>query len=51
MAKLLDRPQSFVSNYEAGERRLSLLELIDICEVIAIDPHRVLDELLQVART
>lgn len=33
LAERLDRPQSFVSKYEAGERRLDLVELRGICIV------------------
>ncbi len=36
VAKLMRKPQSFVSNYESGERRLDLLELHQLCEVVGI---------------
>jgi transcriptional regulator with XRE-family HTH domain len=36
VAKKLGKPQSFVSNYESGERRLDLLELQAVCEVVGI---------------
>jgi len=36
VAKRLGKPQSFVSNYESGERRLDLLELQMVCEVVGI---------------
>ena len=32
VALRLDQPQSFVSKYESGERRLDLLELELVCE-------------------
>jgi transcriptional regulator with XRE-family HTH domain len=35
LAAKLGRPQSFVSNYEAGDRRLDFMELRQIC--IAMD--------------
>lgn len=31
LAKRLDKPQSFVSKYESGERRLNFLEIREIC--------------------
>ena len=31
LAEQLGRPQSFVSKYESGERRLDLLEINEIC--------------------
>ena len=36
VAVKLGKPQSFVSNYESGERRLDLLELQALCEVLGI---------------
>jgi len=36
LAQMLGKPQSFVSNYERGERRLDLLELRQICEVVGV---------------
>jgi len=37
LAGLLGRPQSFVSKYESGERRLDLVELRDICRALGAD--------------
>jgi transcriptional regulator with XRE-family HTH domain len=37
LAELLGEPQSFVSKYENGERRLSFLEVRQICEALRID--------------
>lgn len=34
VAKILQRPQSFVSKYESGERRLDVLELYDVCKAL-----------------
>ena len=36
LAHRLDQPQSFVSKYESGERRLDLLQLRQICEAVGI---------------
>ncbi len=36
VAKRLGRPQSFVSKYEAGERRLDLVELQTVCHALGI---------------
>ena len=36
LAKKLKQPQSFVSKYESGERRLDILELRNICTVLEI---------------
>jgi transcriptional regulator with XRE-family HTH domain len=37
LAARLRRPQSFVSKYESGERRLDLLELRQVCRAVGID--------------
>jgi transcriptional regulator with XRE-family HTH domain len=36
VARRLGQPQSFVSKYESGERRLDLLELREVCEALGI---------------
>jgi transcriptional regulator with XRE-family HTH domain len=33
----LDVPQSFVSKYESGERRLDLIELQQVCDALGVD--------------
>lgn len=35
----LRRPQSFVSKYEAGDRRIDVVELQAICEALGRDVH------------
>jgi transcriptional regulator with XRE-family HTH domain len=37
VAGALGHPQSFVSKYEAGARRLDLLELKDVCDAVGIE--------------
>jgi transcriptional regulator with XRE-family HTH domain len=36
LAAKLDRPQSFVSKYESGERRLDILELREVCKTLKL---------------
>ena len=38
VAVKLGRPQSFVSKYECGERRLDLVEFLEIASVLKINP-------------
>jgi transcriptional regulator with XRE-family HTH domain len=38
LASTLGRPQSFVSKYEAGERRLDFVEVLDIAGILKLDP-------------
>lgn len=42
LADRLSVPQSFVSKYETGERRLDIIELLDICSVLGIELHDIL---------
>ncbi len=42
VAARLDRPQSFVAKYEGGERRLDVIELIQVCAALGADPQVVL---------
>lgn len=36
IAEKLDRPQSYVSKYEVGERSLDVIEVRDICLAIGV---------------
>ena len=51
LAKRLDKPQSFVAKYEGGERRLSVIEFIDIAEALQIRPSDLLDELHDILKS
>lgn len=45
LADLLERPQSFVSKYETGQRSLDLLELREVLSVLDYDLARFVKEL------
>ncbi|MGW3993932.1 helix-turn-helix domain-containing protein [Amycolatopsis sp. NPDC004772] len=45
VAERLDEPQSFVSKYEAGERRIDVVELRQIVDVLGIDIVSVIQRL------
>jgi transcriptional regulator with XRE-family HTH domain len=36
LARKLRQPQSFVSKYESGERRIDILELREICSALGV---------------
>ena len=45
LAKKLKRPQSFVSKYERGERRLDVIEFFEVARSLGIDPIAFLKDL------
>jgi transcriptional regulator with XRE-family HTH domain len=47
VARVLGKPQSFVSKYERGERRLDFSEAISICEALSLDPRKLISEYLK----
>ncbi len=47
VSERLDKPQSFVAKYEGGERRLDVIEFIEIAETLNIDAPKLLTELLK----
>ncbi len=46
LAKVLRKPQSFVSNYERGNRRIDVLELLRIVDAVKGDPLKVFADIL-----
>ncbi|MCZ3107191.1 helix-turn-helix domain-containing protein [Acinetobacter baumannii] len=46
LAILLNRPQSFVCKYEIGERRLDVIEFIEVCRVLSISPEIFIREMI-----
>lgn len=46
VAARLGKPQSFVSAYESGQRRIDVLELIAICEALDTSAATVFAEIL-----
>ncbi|TIP82538.1 MAG: helix-turn-helix transcriptional regulator [Mesorhizobium sp.] len=42
VAEKLGRPQSFVAKYEGGERRLDIIEFLDVTAVLDTDPCEIL---------
>jgi len=47
LAERLDRPQSFVAKYENGERRLDVIEFIEIARALKVPPKRLFERLLE----
>ena len=42
VAELLGRPQSFVSKYESGERRLDVIDFLEVCDSLSTTPEDIL---------
>ena len=47
LAKLLKKPQSYVSKIESGERNLDVIEFTQYCEGLGLDPTRWLKKLIE----
>jgi transcriptional regulator with XRE-family HTH domain len=45
VARRLGKPPSYVAKYEGGDRRLDVLEFLDVAAVIGFDPCRLLKSL------
>jgi hypothetical protein len=46
LAARLKRPHSFVGRFEAGERRIDVVEFIEIARVLEVDPRHLFAKLL-----
>ncbi|MBX9788453.1 MAG: helix-turn-helix domain-containing protein [Pirellulales bacterium] len=47
LADKLGRVQTFVSKYERGERRLDVVEFLDVARALGSDPHEILRQLAE----
>ena len=45
VAKALGRHQPVIANIEKGERRLDIVELLDLAEILGLDLHAVIEQL------
>lgn len=45
IATRLKKPQSFVSKYESGERRLDVVEFLEVCRALSIKPNSILNKI------
>lgn len=46
VAQRLGRPQSFVAKYERGERRVDVVEFLDLASIMGFDPHTLIAALV-----
>ena len=45
VGKRIGRPQSFVAKYEQGERRLDVIEFLEIAHLLGSDPIKMIRRL------
>lgn len=45
IATRLGKPQSFVSKYESGERRLDVVEFLEVCQALSVKPNSILNKI------
>lgn len=45
VARMIKRPQSFVSKCESGERRVDVIEFIEFCKVYGTSPESLIRSL------
>jgi transcriptional regulator with XRE-family HTH domain len=48
VAERLGKSQSFVAKYEGGERRLSIIEFIEVVRALEAEPAAVLRQLVEI---
>ena len=51
LADRLERPQSFVAKYENGERKVEVVEFVQIVRAIGCDGRAILDDVAQAERS
>lgn len=45
LSKMLERPQSFVSKVENGERRLDVIEFLEITQFLGVDASDIINNI------
>lgn len=45
LGRALGRPQSFIAKVENGERRLDVVEFVNLCRLVKIDPVSIINKL------
>ncbi|MEK6746129.1 MAG: helix-turn-helix transcriptional regulator [Pseudomonadota bacterium] len=46
LADKLGKPQSFVAKYEGGERRIDVIEFIEVCQLIGAKAQDIIKKIL-----
>jgi len=46
LAKRLNKPQSYISKIESGERNLDVIEFVSYCSALGVEPSRYLKKMI-----
>lgn len=46
VAEALSKPQSYIAKIESGERKIDLIETLDYCDVVGLDPRALVAKLV-----
>ena len=50
VAERLERPQSYIAKVEGGQRRLDLVEFLELTAAIHTDPHKIIAAIQSLSR-
>lgn len=45
LSKMLKKTPTYVSKYERGERRLDIVEFLEVVRILEADPHEIIKKL------
>lgn len=49
LSRLMGKPEQFLNKVEHGRQRIDLVEFLDLCRVLGLDPGQTVGELAEIA--